>query len=143
VAKDDSYESRLTLLEREIFLTNDEKQTWGRFVGTSSNMVGLAIPGMSHCIATKMGIIGFMRGLANDVANGGITANTALPGLTNAQAVSPQSEEQKRSTWEQQAIKRLGEPDGITGAILFLTRDDAAFITGQAIVVDGSQYRIG
>jgi 3-oxoacyl-[acyl-carrier protein] reductase len=63
--------------------------------------------------------------------------------LTNAQAISPQSEEQKRSTWEQQAIKRLGEPDDVTGAILFLTSDDAAFITGQAIVVDGSQYRIG
>jgi len=48
------------------------KKKWGRFVGISSNMVGLAIPGMSHYIATKMGIIGFMRGLANDVASDGI-----------------------------------------------------------------------
>ena len=46
-------------------------------------MVGLAITGMSHYIASKMGIIGFMRGLANDVANDGITANAVLPGLTN------------------------------------------------------------
>jgi NAD(P)-dependent dehydrogenase (short-subunit alcohol dehydrogenase family) len=45
--------------------------------------------------------------------------------------------------WEQQAIKRLGEPRDLTGAVLFLTSDDAAFITGQAIVVDGGQYRIG
>lgn len=44
--------------------------------------------------------------------------------------------------WEQQAIKRLGEPRDLTGAVLFLTSDDAAFITGQAIVVDGGQYRI-
>jgi 3-oxoacyl-[acyl-carrier protein] reductase len=66
-----------------------------------------------------------------------------LPGLINTSAIGPQSEEQKRSTWEQQAIKRLGESEDITGAILFLTRDDAAFITGQAIVVDGGQYRIG
>ena len=49
----------------------------------------------------------------------------------------------RRSTWEQQAIKRLGEPEDVTGAVLFLTSDDAAFITGQAIVVDGGQYRIG
>ena len=49
----------------------------------------------------------------------------------------------KRTTWEQQAIKRLGEPEDMTGAILFLTNDDAAFITGQAIVVDGGHYRIG
>src|ERR1700704_1864222 len=130
-------------LSVKYFLPAMRKKKWGRFVGISSNMVGLAIPGMSHYIATKMGIIGFMRGLANDVANDGITANALLPGLTNTQAISPQSEEQKRDTWGQQAIKRLGEPEDITGAILFLTSGDAAFITGQAIVVDGGQYRIG
>ena len=130
-------------LSAKFFLPAMRKKKWGRFVGISSNMVGLAIPGMSHYIATKMGIIGFMRGLANDVANDGITANAVLPGLTDTEAIAPQSEEQKRGTWEQQAIKRLGEPRDVTGAVLFLTSDDAAFITGQAIVVDGGQYRIG
>jgi NAD(P)-dependent dehydrogenase (short-subunit alcohol dehydrogenase family) len=130
-------------LSVKYFLPSMRKKKWGRVVGISSNMVGLAIPGMSHYIATKMGIIGFMRGLANDVANDGITANSVLPGLTNTLATAAQSEEQKRGTWEQQAIKRLGEPGDVTGAVLFLTSDDAAFITGQAIVVDGGQYRIG
>jgi 3-oxoacyl-[acyl-carrier protein] reductase len=130
-------------LSAKYFLPAMRKKKWGRFVGISSNMVGLAIPGMSHYIATKMGIIGFMRGLANDVASDGITANAVLPGLTNTLATAPQLEEQKRATWEQQAIKRLGEPEDVTGAILFLTSDDASFITGQAIVVDGGQYRIG
>ena len=130
-------------LSVKYFLPAMRKKKWGRFIGISSNMVGLAIPGMSHYIATKMGIIGFMRGLANDIANDGITANSVLPGLTNTLATAPQSEEQKRATWEQQAIKRLGEPEDVTGAVLFLTSDDAAFITGQAIVVDGGQYRIG
>jgi NAD(P)-dependent dehydrogenase (short-subunit alcohol dehydrogenase family) len=130
-------------LNAKSFLPTMRKKKWGRFVGISSNLVGLAISGMSHYITTKMGIIGFMRGLANDVASGGITANSVLPGLTNTQASAPQSEEQKRSTWEQQAIKRLGEPGDIVGAVLFLTSDDAAFITGQALVVDGGQYRIG
>jgi NAD(P)-dependent dehydrogenase (short-subunit alcohol dehydrogenase family) len=130
-------------LSAKYFLPAMKKKKWGRFVGISSNMVGLAIPGMSHYIASKMGIIGFMRGLANDVANDGITANAVLPGLIHTQATAPQSEEEKRATWEQQAIKRMGEPGDVTGAILFLTSDDAAFITGQAIVVDGGQYRIG
>ncbi len=130
-------------LSVKYFLPAMRKKKWGRFVGISSNMVGLAIPGMSHYIATKMGIIGFMRGLANDVANDGITANSVLPGLTNTLAIAPQSDEQKQDTWSQQAIKRLGEPGDVTGAVLFLTTDDAAFITGQAIVVDGGQYRIG
>ena len=130
-------------LSVKYFLPSMRKKKWGRFIGISSNMVGLAIPGMSHYIATKMGIMGFMRGLANDVANDGITANSVLPGLTNTLAIAPQSEEQKRETWGQQAIKRIGEPEDVTGAVLFLTSDDAAFITGQAIVVDGGQYRIG
>ncbi len=130
-------------LSAKYFLPAMRKKKWGRFVGISSNMVGLAIPGMSHYIASKMGIIGFMRGLANDVANDGITANAVLPGLTNTLATALQSDEQKRATWEQQAIKRMGEPEDVSGAILFLTSDDAAFITGQAIVVDGGQYRIG
>ena len=130
-------------LSAKYFLPTMRKKKWGRFVGISSNMVGLAIPGMSHYIASKMGIIGFMRGLANDVASDGITANAVLPGLINTLATAPQSEEQKRATWEQQAIKRMGEPEDTTGAVLFLTSDDAAFITGQAIVVDGGQYRIG
>jgi 3-oxoacyl-[acyl-carrier protein] reductase len=130
-------------LSVKYFLPSMRKKKWGRFVGISSNMVGLAIPGMSHYITSKMGIIGFMRGLANDVANDGITANAVLPGLTNTLAIAPQSEEQQRATWEQQAIKRLGEPEDITGAVLFLTSDDASFITGQALVVDGGQCRVG
>jgi NAD(P)-dependent dehydrogenase (short-subunit alcohol dehydrogenase family) len=82
-------------------------------------------------------------GLANDVGSYRITANAVLPGLTNTLATAAQSEEQKRATWEGQAIKRMEEPEDVTGAILFLTSDDAAFITGQAIVVDGGQYRLG
>jgi len=130
-------------LSVKYLLPSMRRKKWGRFVGISSNMVGLTISGMSHYIASKMGIIGFMRGLANDVASDGITANAVLPGLTNTQATAEQPDELKRATWEQQAIKRLGEPQDITGAVLFLTSNDASFITGQAIVVDGGQYRIG
>src|ERR1700741_612533 len=65
------------------FLPAMRKKRWGPFVGIFSNMVGLSIPGMSHYITSKMGIIGFMRGLANDVAADGITANALLPGLIN------------------------------------------------------------
>ena len=69
MAKDNSNEFGLTLLEREIFPARDAKEKLGRFVGISSNMDGLAITRMSHYIASRMGIIGFMRGLANDVSN--------------------------------------------------------------------------
>ena len=75
-------------LSAKHFLPAMRKNGWGRFVGISSNMVGLAIQGMSHYIASKMAIIGFMRGLANDVADDGITANAVLPGLTNTPATA-------------------------------------------------------
>src|SRR5260370_6005028 len=101
-------------LSAKYFLPAMRRNKWGRFVGISSNMVGLAIPGMSHYIATKMGIIGFMRGLANDVASDGITANAVLPGLTNTLATATQSEERKRSTCEHQAIKMMIEPEDVT-----------------------------
>src|SRR5437879_5212405 len=114
------------------FLPAMRKKKRGRFVGISSNMVGLTITGMSHYIASKMAIIGFMRGLANDVADDGITANAVLPGLTNTPATASQTDEQKRATWGQQAIKRLEEPRDITGAVLFLNSNDAALITDQS-----------
>src|SRR5260221_5668957 len=100
-------------LSAKFFLPAMRRRKWGRFVGISSNMVGLAIPGMSHYIASKMGIIGFMRGLANDVAGDGITANAVLPGLTDTAANATQSDDQKHSPWGQQAIKRLGQPADI------------------------------
>jgi 3-oxoacyl-[acyl-carrier protein] reductase len=99
-------------LSAKYFLPAMRKKRWGRFIGISSNMVGLAIPGMSHYIATKMGIIGFMRGLANDVASDGITANAVLPGLTNTLATALQSEEKKRSTWEQTSDQEVGRTRG-------------------------------
>src|SRR5579862_6444851 len=110
-------------LSVKYFLPGMKKKKWGRFIGISSNMVGLSIPGMSHYITSKMGIIGFMRGLANDIASHGITANSVLPGLTDTLATAAQTAEMKRATWEQQAIKRIGEPEDITGAVLFLTSD--------------------
>ena len=54
--------------------------------------------------------------LHSAAANDGITQIAVLPGLTNTQATAPQSDDQKRGTWEQQAIKRLGEPEDVTGA---------------------------
>src|SRR5215831_7248476 len=77
------------------FLPAMRKKRWGRFIGISSKHGRPGDTGMSHYITSKMVIIGFMRGLANDVANDGITASGVLPDLTNTLAIAPQSEEQK------------------------------------------------
>ena len=124
------------------FLPGMRRKKWGRFVNFSSNSIGIAISGLSHYMAAKMGVIGFVRGLANDVAADGITVNAVLPALTNTPGTSGVPDDFKKSVWQQQAIKRFAEPADIAGPILFLTSDDAAFITGQALVVDGGLYKI-
>ncbi|MDH6266013.1 NAD(P)-dependent dehydrogenase (short-subunit alcohol dehydrogenase family) [Rhizobium sp. SG_E_25_P2] len=129
-------------LSAKQFVPQMRKKGWGRFVNISSNSIGLAIPGMSHYMASKMGVIGFVRGLANDVADSGITVNAVLPAITNTRLTQDMPEEIKRQTWQSQAIKRFAQPSDIAGAVAFLTSEDASFITGQALPVDGGQYKI-
>lgn len=129
-------------LSAKQFVPQMRRGGWGRFVNISSNSIGIAIPGMSHYMASKMGVIGFVRGLANDVADSGITVNAVLPAITNTRLTQDMPEDVKRQTWQQQAIKRFAEPEDIAGAVSFLSSDDAAFITGQALPVDGGQYKI-
>ena len=115
---------------------------YGRFIAISSNSIGTAEQGLTAYMATKMAAIGFIRGLANDVAADGITANAILPSLTKTPAIADMPEEAKQLVWQQQAIKRLAEPEDIAGPIAFLASEEAAFITGQALVVDGGLYKI-
>lgn len=118
------------------------RNQWGRFVNISSNSIGTAATGLSHYMASKMGVIGFVRGLANDVGGDGITVNAILPAITNTPGSSGLPDEFKKSVWQLQAIKRLAEPEDIAGPVELLTGDNAAFITGQALVVDGGLYKI-
>ena len=118
------------------------KNNWGRFVNVSTDAIALVVKGFSHYMASKMGEIGFVRGLANDVAEDGITVNAVLPTIVNTPGASGISDEFKASVVEQQAIKRLAEPEDMVGPIVFLASDDAAFVTGQAIDVGGGLYKI-
>jgi len=115
---------------------------WGRVVNISSNSIGTNSKGVSHYMASKMGILGFTRGLANEVGDDGITVNAVLPAITNTAATAAMPDDAKRSVWQQQAIQRFAEPTDIAGPVAFLCGNDAAFITGQSIVVDGGMYKI-
>ena len=118
------------------------KRRWGRIVNISSNSIGTNSKGMSHYMASKMGILGFTRGLANELGADGITVNAVLPGITNTAATAPMPEEAKRAVWQQQAIPRFAEPEDVSGPVAFLCGEGAAFITGQSVVVDGGMYKI-
>jgi NAD(P)-dependent dehydrogenase (short-subunit alcohol dehydrogenase family) len=117
--------------------------SWGRIVNIASNSLGLAVPGLVHYMASKAGVIGFTRGLANDLAPFGITVNAVEP--TASRTPGGQQNIGGRILAEvaqQQAIKRVGTAGDITGTVCFLTSDDSAFITGQTVVVDGGLHRV-
>jgi NAD(P)-dependent dehydrogenase (short-subunit alcohol dehydrogenase family) len=116
---------------------------WGRIVNITSNSIGLVVPGLSHYMASKAGVIGFTRGLATDVAGYGITVNAVGPTAsltTGGKAhIKPEHIEELAQT---QAIKRAGRAEDIVGTVLFLSSDDSAFVTGQTIMADGGLVRL-
>lgn len=121
-----------------------KQNNWGRIVNITSNSIGLAAPGVSHYLASKMGIIGFTRGLATDLAGFGITVNAVGPTLTASQAWDARGLPAPlvEATIAKQAIKRSGRVEDVVGTVAFLTSDDAAFVTGQTIMADGGLARL-
>lgn len=117
---------------------------WGRIVNLTSNTVGLSIPAMVPYIASKMGVIGFTRAMASDLAMFGITVNAVGPTLSRTpglleSAINDAAQEHVVSL---QAIKRQGEPEDVVGAVLFLAGPDSAFVTGQTLMADGGLVRL-
>jgi len=124
------------------FLPGMVASGWGRVISMSSTTFHSGIGLNSHYSASKGGVIGFSRSLAAEVGEHGVTVNTLAPGLvrTGTTGRGP------HSAWfenlaQQQAIKRTPEPSDLVGALSFLASGDAAFMTGQTLVVDGGWVR--
>ncbi|VDZ60974.1 Pyridoxal 4-dehydrogenase [Serratia odorifera] len=117
----------------------------GAIVAVGSNAVGMVTPpgmGFSHYITSKMGGVGLVRALANELAADNIIVNAVHPGITDTEGASSMPNEQKAQVYMMQAIKRLGTPADIAGPVAFLTSEDARFVTGQTLVVDGGLMRL-
>ncbi len=114
-------------------------QQGGRILFTSSVQGNrTAVPGSSHYAASKGGINGFIRAAAFELAPYHITVNGVEPGLVLTEGTEKALSERRRDLMAQYVpLKRWGEPDEIAKAMLYLASEDAAYVTGQTIVVDG------
>jgi NAD(P)-dependent dehydrogenase (short-subunit alcohol dehydrogenase family) len=126
-----------------------QQQRWGRIVNFASDTVSLAVPGFAHYMASKAGVIGLTRALASEFGAYGITANAIAPGQTRTPGTLGRQEIPGGMSQDEffdvvanmQAIKRVGLVSDLVGTVSFLTSDDAGFVTGQTIFVDGGLVR--
>lgn len=115
---------------------------WGRVILIASSQFFIGGQAMAHYVTSKGALIGLAHGLAAELGPHGITINCVAPGLTRTKkAVGDLPEAVFQHVASLQAIPRNGRPEDQSGVVSFLATDDAAFITGQTLLVDGGQGR--
>jgi NAD(P)-dependent dehydrogenase (short-subunit alcohol dehydrogenase family) len=126
-----------------------KQRGWGRIVNMSSSTVNTVVTNYTHYIASKGGVVGFTRALASEFGAFGITVNAISPSLTRSPGTLSRAPRFGRANMDEefaalatrQAIPRPEIPEDLVGAMSFLTSDDAAFVTGQTLYVDGGMVR--
>jgi 3-oxoacyl-[acyl-carrier protein] reductase len=144
--KDDEWEdvinTNLTGMYRitKLCLRQMMKARYGRIINVSS-VVGLSgNAGQTNYSATKAGMIGFTKSLAREVGSRGITVNAVAPGFIETDMTDDLDDEIRNTLLKQITLGRLGKPEEIANVIDFLASDEAAYITGQTISVNGGMY---
>lgn len=113
------------------------RQHGGRIINIASIVAEVGNPGQANYVAAKAGLIGLTKAVAREVATRGITVNAVAPGFIEAGMTSRLSAEQTRAHIEQVPLGRAGKPEEVAAAVVFFASDDAAYITGQVLNVDG------
>ena len=113
---------------------------WGRIINVSSVVSASGNPGQTNYAASKAGIEGFTRSLAKEIGSRGITVNAVAPGFIDTDMTSSLEEVQVESLLTQIPLRRLGKPEEIASIVGFLVSQDANYITGETIHVNGGMF---
>ncbi|HEY8509730.1 MAG TPA: 3-oxoacyl-ACP reductase FabG [Steroidobacteraceae bacterium] len=116
------------------------KERRGRIVNITSIVGITGNPGQTNYAAAKAGILGFTKSLAREVASRGITVNAVAPGFIDTDMTRALNEEQRNALQAQIPLGRLGSPEDIAAAVLFLASPQAGYITGETLHVNGGMY---
>ena len=116
------------------------KQRGGRIIAISSVVGQMGNAGQANYAASKAGLIGLAKALAREVASRGITVNVVAPGMIDTDMTKALTEATSESWALQIPLGRLGTPEDVANTVCFLASDEAAYITGQVIAVNGGMY---
>ncbi|OOF09791.1 3-oxoacyl-ACP reductase [Salinivibrio sp. PR5] len=118
------------------------KKRCGRIINIGSVVGVMGNAGQANYAAAKAGVIGFTKSMAREVAARGITVNTVAPGFIETDMTKALNDDQRSATLAQVPAGRLGDPREIAATVAFLASDDAAYITGETLHVNGGMYMI-
>jgi 3-oxoacyl-[acyl-carrier protein] reductase len=113
---------------------------FGRIVSVTSVVGRVGSPGQANYAAAKAGIEGMTRSLARELATRNITVNCVAPGFIDTDMTRGLSDDRRRQLLDQVPLKRLGTPEDVASAVLFLLGEGAGYITGTTLDVNGGMY---
>jgi 3-oxoacyl-[acyl-carrier protein] reductase len=116
------------------------RERWGRIINIASVVGQAGNAGQANYVSSKAGIIGLTKALAQEVASRNITVNAVAPGFIETDMTARLPQEVKDRMLATIALKRFGQPDDVAAAVKFLASDQAAYITGHVLNVNGGMY---
>jgi 3-oxoacyl-[acyl-carrier protein] reductase len=116
------------------------KERWGRIINISSIVGETGNAGQANYVASKAGLIGLTKSLAQEIASRNITVNAIAPGFIDTDMTAVLSEQLKQNMLAHIPLKRFGKPEDIAAAVKFLASEEAGYITGAVLNVNGGMY---